>query len=480
MALDLTVTYEGQVVDDDPNYPQGKARNIVVEGDGIGTPWEQQLVNDWLGFYQALLLAAGITPSGSPDHANASQYKEAVEWIAAAANGTFDPVIMFDAAGEIITEIEDDTAELNACFAAAYAAIGGGNVTVDLGGRSYRVTGALNCYPHVNVKHGNLVMYNATANFLVWGTSKTQHTATVWEDVGLDYAEANTGTVISNPTAAVDVEFRNCDINASGFCAGKLFACEAQSEFTFENCNQRSATTGTAMSSDVGTLRLRGGRYTMAPAATAEMIYADTFRARGVEFVQVSFVGDVGFIALGGSNDFDYSVHDCTFEVDDSGAGGTTYAFELAAGRFLRCSGNRLINDAALYKVVSVPLGPGSDIQLLTHIDYVVSGTTTTLPTGYRSYAIESTNAAPPDITIPNPLVEGQELDVAIWNHHASAAWSGAINFICAAGVYYTAAGGLTDLANLEVATIRFVAGVLNGTLVWIQQGTAGQHFLAS
>lgn len=218
----------------------------------------------------------------------------------------------------------------------------------------------------------------------------------------------------------------------------------------------------------------------MAPDAADDLIYADVFRARGVTFDQVSTVGDVAFITMAGTDDFDCSVHDCTFEVDDSGAGSPTYAIELQANRLLRSSGNLLLDNAVLYKVGTVPLGPGSDIQLLTHIDYEISGTTTTLPTGYRAYTIESTAAAPPDITVPDPLIEGQELDVAVWNNHATDAWTGAIQFICAAGVYYTEAGGLTDLANLEVATIRFVAGVIAGDLVWIQQGNAGQHFLAS
>jgi hypothetical protein len=480
MALDFTETYPGQVDEGDPDYPQGKARNVVVEGDGTGTPWEEQLVNDSFGFHQALLLAAGITPSGNPDNANESQYKEAVEWIAAAAHNTFDPVVMFGAAGEIVTELEDDTAELNACFAAAYAAIGGGNVTVDLGGRSYRVTGALTCYPHVNVKHGKIVMYHATANFLVWGTAATQRTATVWEDVDLGYAEANTGKAIVNASGVVDVVFRNCYLNASGFCTGRLFECTTESKFKFKKCVARSATTGSAMISDFGKLSLIDGTYTMAPDAAEDMIYADTFRARGVTFEQVSTVGDVAFIVLAGSDDFDYSVHDCTFEVDDSGAGSPTYGFDLVGNRFLRSSGNRFLNDAIMYKVTSAPLGAGSDIQLLPHIDYDISGTTTTLPTGHRAYTIESTAAAPPDITIPDPLVEGQELDVAVWNHHAADPWSGPIQFICAAGVYFTEAGGLTDLANLAVASVRFVAGVIDGTLVWIQQGSAAQHFLAS
>jgi hypothetical protein len=79
MALDLTVTYFGQVTSGDAGYPFGKAKNVVVPGDGGGTPWEQQLVNDWFGFFQGLLDGASITPSGIPDTVLASDYLDALD-----------------------------------------------------------------------------------------------------------------------------------------------------------------------------------------------------------------------------------------------------------------------------------------------------------------------------------------------------------------------------------------------------------------
>lgn len=77
MALDPGARYSGQLATD-ANYPYGKAQNVTVEGDGTGTPFEADLVNDLLGFQQALLVEADITPSGTPDNANTSQYLEAV------------------------------------------------------------------------------------------------------------------------------------------------------------------------------------------------------------------------------------------------------------------------------------------------------------------------------------------------------------------------------------------------------------------
>lgn len=74
MAIVLSTQYPGKTNAPSADYPQGSAKNVVTPGDGTGTPWEQALVNDILGFLQALLLEGGITPSGSPDTAQASDY----------------------------------------------------------------------------------------------------------------------------------------------------------------------------------------------------------------------------------------------------------------------------------------------------------------------------------------------------------------------------------------------------------------------
>src|SRR5690348_5161663 len=78
MALDYTDRYPNQVQAGLTAYPYGKAQNVAVEGDGTGTPYEKDLVNDIWGFLQALLVEADITPSGSVDTAIVSQYLEAV------------------------------------------------------------------------------------------------------------------------------------------------------------------------------------------------------------------------------------------------------------------------------------------------------------------------------------------------------------------------------------------------------------------
>jgi hypothetical protein len=79
MAIVPSDTYPGQTdVSDTAGYPYGAAQNVTVAGDGTGFPMEKTWVNDVFGFLQALLVDAGITPSGDPDEANASQYLQAI------------------------------------------------------------------------------------------------------------------------------------------------------------------------------------------------------------------------------------------------------------------------------------------------------------------------------------------------------------------------------------------------------------------
>lgn len=84
MAIRPSAKYPGQI-DTDPNYPFGKARNVTISGDGTGTPLEKDWLNDLFGFEQALLDAAGLSPSGTPDSCAASQYLQALRALISAA-----------------------------------------------------------------------------------------------------------------------------------------------------------------------------------------------------------------------------------------------------------------------------------------------------------------------------------------------------------------------------------------------------------
>jgi len=73
--------YTTRVDSTDPNFPQGKAINLVGAVVGTGTPVEEKWVNDVWGFQQAILNEANITPSGAPDQVGTSQYLDSLKKI---------------------------------------------------------------------------------------------------------------------------------------------------------------------------------------------------------------------------------------------------------------------------------------------------------------------------------------------------------------------------------------------------------------
>ena len=79
MAIIPETEFPGKIVPGNASYPYGQARDITTPSDGTGTPLRASLVNDIFGFQQALLAAAGVTPSGAPDTAVASQYLQALQ-----------------------------------------------------------------------------------------------------------------------------------------------------------------------------------------------------------------------------------------------------------------------------------------------------------------------------------------------------------------------------------------------------------------
>lgn len=164
MALDYGDRYPGQIVTSDPAYPYGKARNRSTPSDFDGTPWEEDLVNDFLGFHQSLLDEAGITPSGDPDEVGASQYLEA---LLAIANG--------DAR---IANWRDDVHDSGAgSVATARNAMLWSSVL-------QRFLAGANDAPRVRI----------AARDLVWSTPATPPTAGVWR-----FAESGTRVVAGTP-----------------------------------------------------------------------------------------------------------------------------------------------------------------------------------------------------------------------------------------------------------------------------------------
>ena len=96
MALKIDTEFPGQSVAGNASYPQGSAKNVTAPGANNGTPLTARLLNDFFGFFQKLLNAAGVTPSGNPDTVLASDYYTALNTLfnaAAIAPGVIATII---------------------------------------------------------------------------------------------------------------------------------------------------------------------------------------------------------------------------------------------------------------------------------------------------------------------------------------------------------------------------------------------------
>lgn len=79
MAVDFTTNpdYNTRITPADPaTYPWGSAKNETAPAANDGTPYLKSRADDVIGLQQAILLRAGLTPSGNSDTALNSQYLE--------------------------------------------------------------------------------------------------------------------------------------------------------------------------------------------------------------------------------------------------------------------------------------------------------------------------------------------------------------------------------------------------------------------
>ena len=81
MALKIFDKFAPRANPADSNYPYGSIKNESIPGAKDGTPLDASWGNDMLGFTDALLTDAGITPSGAADTAIASQRLDALKTV---------------------------------------------------------------------------------------------------------------------------------------------------------------------------------------------------------------------------------------------------------------------------------------------------------------------------------------------------------------------------------------------------------------
>lgn len=459
MALNPIARYPGQLVAD-AAYPYGKAQNISTEGDGTGTPWEKDLVNDVLGMLQALLVAANLTPTGTSDSASVSQYLQAIQWAASSAHATIDPKHpTYGAAGD---GVANDTTPLQNAMNAA-AALGSG--TVDLGGKTYRVTAPLACHSNVNVQNGRIVMDHATSHLLRFDTATGLSTEYKWANVTLDFAQTNTGIIILVSVPSVALVFENCRFNDSGLCTNRLFWNTGGSDVAFEDCDGRIPINGPGFNSDSGVLVVNGGTYSTPLGYADSIVYGTggTHRLDDVHFVtSATTAGNAICVHVAGQK---VIASGCLFDDGTTAKGNKGFFSVLAAGV------GDVTETGSIFRNISVPysfanaMAVGSRVSLLPNATIDIGAApTATLPTGYANVSVRSTNTTGPVFTMPAILFLGQRLCVTIWNGSGTP-WSG----VTLIGLFFGGTNGINNSTGRSfeaVATDRNVDGSYEWTIV--------------
>ncbi len=82
MAYNPAASHPTKTIAPSADYPYGSAQDETLPYDGTGYPWQAPVIDDYMGFFQGLLVRAGITPSGAPDTVLVSDYLSALSAIA--------------------------------------------------------------------------------------------------------------------------------------------------------------------------------------------------------------------------------------------------------------------------------------------------------------------------------------------------------------------------------------------------------------
>lgn len=88
MALNLQNKYPGRFDPVSADYPQGKFKNRSSPTAQDGSYMERDWLNDWAGFFGALLNRAGVVPNGNVDTAQSSQLYDALKSLFLLTTGT--------------------------------------------------------------------------------------------------------------------------------------------------------------------------------------------------------------------------------------------------------------------------------------------------------------------------------------------------------------------------------------------------------
>lgn len=127
MALNLPNKYPGRFDATSTDYPQGKFKNRTSPTAQDGSYLERDWLNDWGGFFGALLRNAGLTPNETVDTAQSSQFYDAM--MAVSRAGSFKNATAVTASSTTLTAAQVGQAFLFTTAASTVALPAASSVT---------------------------------------------------------------------------------------------------------------------------------------------------------------------------------------------------------------------------------------------------------------------------------------------------------------------------------------------------------------
>lgn len=401
MALNPAARYPGQLETGVPGYPYGKAQNVIGVGDGNGTPFERDLVNDVLGFQQALLVTAGITPSGTPESATSSQYLQAFYRLLGRADGW----------GALGDDSADDTTALQAGLNAV-AARGAGRQAFHLvEGKVYRITG-LSIPANVDLYcHGaTLSNTSTTAAWLTYAAAGATASRQYQQlcDVTFTATVAATGAMVALTTNQSRVWIRNAWFGSNANCQGKFIdastvggtvkvsACKMQGR---ANVRQIHISTGSLVLKDVS-FDVPATCSSNVVETSAAAVFADE-----VEFALGAHAS--GVVSCMAATGVGVRMQIGTMRVTGGLAGDSCISW--SASCTIRETGLNSSGNPVWYSG-SDTLVPGSRLSLRPNRASLYASNTLALPSGYESVSAICTVPGSFQLQFPAGLFVGQPL----------------------------------------------------------------------